>query len=347
MNMAELQVLAPSTHWLEFLFLPSPLELADSEPLSVYGTDYLQEVSELFSHIEPSILNSHLVQKTTQSVNCCFESTQKLLETLPGTKKSCGPGQQTCVSNTDVTLGFTLGCLSAAATFDWQSKEIAEGVISEITWRSPRGSCAAKEKADTVYESTGSLDFVLEPKERDDVYDGQEVSDSLLQNVFHLHNVSAKVMADRHKPPIQDQWSMTPQVKADHHPTKNETVFPASILQTPFCTHNHPKVLNFGGIGMVMGHERTRLGTRGLNDKEGNLWWNDSLATFQNHRTYMERQHSQYQVSWGRLTGHQLLGEPKSASNISRARLGKCREQWLPTVGLTHRQLFSVGFAQV
>lgn len=40
--------------WLEFLsFLLSPLELSDSEPVVVYGTDYLQQVSELINHTEP------------------------------------------------------------------------------------------------------------------------------------------------------------------------------------------------------------------------------------------------------------------------------------------------------
>lgn len=40
--------------WLEFLsFLLSPLELSDSEPVVVYGTDYLQQVSELINRTEP------------------------------------------------------------------------------------------------------------------------------------------------------------------------------------------------------------------------------------------------------------------------------------------------------
>ena len=42
--------------WLEFLsFLLSPLELGDSEPVVVYGTDYLQQVSELINRTEPRL----------------------------------------------------------------------------------------------------------------------------------------------------------------------------------------------------------------------------------------------------------------------------------------------------
>ena len=48
------QALAPSMDWLEFLsFLLSPLELGDSEPVVVYGMDYLQQVSELINRTEP------------------------------------------------------------------------------------------------------------------------------------------------------------------------------------------------------------------------------------------------------------------------------------------------------
>ncbi|KAF3827370.1 hypothetical protein GH733_002856 [Mirounga leonina] len=407
MSIVELQALAPSIDWLEFLsFLLSPLELGDSEPVVVYGTDYLQQVSELINHTEPSILNNYLiwnlVQKTTSSLDHRFESAQeKLLETLYGTKKSCMPRWQTCISNTDDALGFALGSLFVKATFDRQSKEIAEGMISEIrtafeealgqlVWMDEKTRQAAKEKADAIYDMIGFPDFILEPKELDDVYDGYEVSeDSFFQNMLNLYNFSAKVMADQlRKPPSRDQWSMTPQtVNAYYLPTKNEIVFPAGILQAPFYTRNHPKALNFGGIGVVMGHELTHaFDDQGREyDKEGNLrpWWqNESLAAFRNHTACMEEQYSQYQVNGERLNGRQTLGENiadngglKAAYNVSglaglwwlrptcpgglggagqwvevayKAWLRKHgEEQQLPAVGLTNHQLFFVGFAQV
>uniref|UniRef100_A0A286XUY4 endothelin-converting enzyme 1 n=1 Tax=Cavia porcellus TaxID=10141 RepID=A0A286XUY4_CAVPO len=380
MSISELQALAPSVDWLEFLsFLLAPLELSDSEPVVVYGTDYLQQVSDLINRTEPSVLNNYLiwnlVQKTTASLDRRFESAQeKLLETLYGTKKSCTPRWQTCISNTDDALGFALGSLFVKATFDRQSKEIAEGMISEIrsafeealdmlAWMDEKTRQAAKEKADAIYDMIGFPDFILEPKELDDVYDGYEVSeDSFFQNMLNLFNFSAKVMADQlRKPPSRDQWSMTPQtVNAYYLPTKNEIVFPAGILQAPFYARNHPKALNFGGIGVVMGHELTHaFDDQGREyDKEGNLrpWWqNESLAAFRNHTACMEEQYSQYQVNGERLNGLQTLGENiadngglKAAYNAYTAWLRKHgEEQRLPAVGLTNHQLFFVGFAQV
>jgi endothelin-converting enzyme len=48
-----------------------------------------------------------------------------------------------------------------------------------------------------------------------------------------------------------------PTVNAYYTPTKNQIVFPAGILQAPFYDTDHPQSLNFGGMGVVMGHELT------------------------------------------------------------------------------------------
>ncbi|MBW03936.1 Endothelin-converting enzyme 2, partial [Eschrichtius robustus] len=242
-----------------------------------------------------------------------------------------------------------------------------EEALGQLVWMDEKTRQAAKEKVssgqDAIYDMIGFPDFILEPKELDDVYDGYEVSeDSFFQNMLNLYNFSAKVMADQlRKPPSRDQWSMTPQtVNAYYLPTKNEIVFPAGILQAPFYARNHPKALNFGGIGVVMGHELTHaFDDQGREyDKEGNLrpWWqNESLAAFRNHTACMEEQYSQYQVNGEKLNGRQTLGENiadngglKAAYNAYKAWLRKHgEEQQLPAVGLTNHQLFFVGFAQV
>ncbi|XP_011837326.1 PREDICTED: endothelin-converting enzyme 2 [Mandrillus leucophaeus] len=355
MSISELQALAPSMDWLEFLsFLLSPLELSDSEPVVVYGMDYLQQVSELINRTEPSILNNYLiwnlVQKTTSSLDRRFESAQeKLLETLYGTKKV---GSLTLPPRSDPAEGMISEIRTAF-----------EEALGQLVWMDEKTRQAAKEKADAIYDMIGFPDFILEPKELDDVYDGYEVSeDSFFQNMLNLYNFSAKVMADQlRKPPSREQWSMTPQtVNAYYLPTKNEIVFPAGILQAPFYARNHPKALNFGGIGVVMGHELTHaFDDQGREyDKEGNLrpWWqNESLAAFRNHTACMEEQYNQYQVNGERLNGRQTLGENiadngglKAAYNAYKAWLRKHgEEQQLPAVGLTNHQLFFVGFAQV
>lgn len=380
MTVADLQVLAPTVDWMDYLlFALSPLDLNDTEPVVVYAKEYLQQVSELINTTDKSILNNYmmwnLIQKTASSLDQRFENAQeKLLETIYGTKKSCTPRWQTCISNTDDTLGFALGSLFVKATFDKESKAIAEEMINEIRtafknslddldWMDDKTRQAAKEKADAIYDMIGFPNFILDNKELDDVYDGYEVSeDSFFQNVLNFYNFSAKVMADQlRKPPNKDQWSMTPQtINAYYLSTKNEIVFPAGILQAPFYARNHPKALNFGGIGVVMGHELTHaFDDQGREyDKDGNLrpWWqNSSVEEFKNRTECMVEQYNQYFVNSEHINGKQTLGENiadngglKAAYHAYKNWLRKnSEEKLLPAVNLNNHQLFFVGFSQV
>nr|XP_046246021.1 endothelin-converting enzyme 2b isoform X3 [Scatophagus argus] len=380
-TIAELQLLAPAVDWLDYLSSSlSPLELNDTEPVVLYAREYLQQVSDLINKTDRSLLNNYmmwtLVQKTVSSLDQRFENAQdKLLESLYGTKKqSCTPRWQTCIGNTDDTLGFALGALFVKATFDKHSKEIAEEMINEIrsafkealdrlSWMDDQTRQAAKEKADAIYDMIGFPEFILDPKELDDVYDGYEVSDdSFFQNMLNFYNFSSRVMADQlRKTPNKDQWSMTPPtVNAYYMPTKNGIVFPAGILQAPFYAHDHPKALNFGGIGVVMGHELTHaFDDQGREyDKEGNLrpWWqNSSVDAFRQRTECMVDQYSRYLVNGEHVNGKQTLGENIADNGGLKAAYHAYRswvqrnggEKRLPAVNLTNDQLFFVGFAQV
>ncbi|CAL8374717.1 unnamed protein product [Gadus morhua 'NCC'] len=288
--------------------------------------------------------------------------------------QSCTPRWQTCIGNTDDTMGFALGALFVKETFDRNSKGIAEQMINEIrtafkesldqlSWMDPDTREAAKDKADAIYDMIGFPDFILDPKELDDVYDGYEVGEeSFFNNMFNFYNFSSRVMSEQlRKRPSRDQWSMTPPtVNAYYMATKNGIVFPAGILQAPFYSHDHPKALNFGGIGVVMGHELTHaFDDQGREyDKEGNMrpWWqNSSLQSFQQRTECMVEQYSRYTVNGEKVNGRQTLGENiadngglKAAYNAYRSwvRLNG-EEKRLPAVNLTNDQLFFLGFAQV
>ncbi|XP_031459407.1 endothelin-converting enzyme 2 isoform X2 [Phasianus colchicus] len=343
MSIAELQVLAPAIDWLDYLsYALAPLELAETEPVVVYGDAYLQQVSELINSTDRSVLNNYLiwnlVQKTASSLDQRFETAQeRLLETLYGTRKA-----EEMIS--EIRTAFEVS-------------------LEQLDWMDEKTRQAAKEKADAIYDMIGFPDFILDNKELDDVYDGYEVSeDSFFQNMLNFYNFSAKVMADQlRKPPNRDQWSMTPQtVNAYYLPTKNGIVFPAGILQAPFYARNHPKALNFGGIGVVMGHELTHaFDDQGREyDKEGNLrpWWqNSSLEAFKNRTACMTEQYGRYTVHRENVNGRQTLGENiadngglKAAYNAYKSWLQKNgEEKQLPALALTNHQLFFVGFAQV
>ena len=91
------------------------------------------------------------------------------------------------------------------------------------------------------------------------------------------------MIAKAGKPVDKDEWLMTPQtVNAYYNPTTNEICFPAAILQAPFFDMNADDAMNYGAIGVVIGHEMTHgFDDQGRQyDKDGNLkdWWTEEDA---------------------------------------------------------------------
>ena len=89
---------------------------------------------------------------------------------------------------------------------------------------------------------------------------------------------TADNLADLKKPVDKSVWFMSPQtVNAYYNPTTNEICFPAAILQPPFFNPEADDAVNYGAIGVVIGHEMTHgFDDQGRQfDKDGNLndWW--------------------------------------------------------------------------
>ena len=88
----------------------------------------------------------------------------------------------------------------------------------------------------------------------------------------------------------REEWHMTPQtVNAYYNPTTNEICFPAAILQPPFYNSAADDAVNYGAIGVVIGHEMTHgFDDQGRQfDKNGNMnnWWTEEDATAFKQRT--------------------------------------------------------------
>jgi putative endopeptidase len=96
-------------------------------------------------------------------------------------------------------------------------------------------------------------------------------------------------MAEAGKPVDKSKWHMSPQtVNAYYNPTTNEICFPAAILQPPFFNPDADDAVNYGAIGVVIGHEMTHgFDDQGRQfDKNGNLneWWTEEDAIAFNKR---------------------------------------------------------------
>ena len=118
------------------------------------------------------------------------------------------------------------------------------------------------------------------------------------------------------KPTDKTEWGMTPQtVNAYYNPTTNEICFPAAILQPPFFNPDADDAVNYGAIGVVIGHEMSHgFDDQGrLFDKNGNMtnWWTDEDdAKFRAKAEKLAAQFDEVEVLPGvHANGHFTLGE--------------------------------------
>ena len=136
----------------------------------------------------------------------------------------------------------------------------------------------------------------------------------------NMHNVSMWHQADTYskwgKPVDRTEWGMTPQtVNAYYNPLANEIVFPAAILQAPFFDPAASDAENYGGIGVVIGHEMTHgFDDQGRNfDAEGNMvnWWTpEDAEAFEKLTVGLIKQFDEVEVLPGlHANGQYTLGE--------------------------------------
>jgi len=194
------------------------------------------------------------------------------------------PRWKRCVRSTDRSLGMALGKLYVDRTFGAEGKErtlkmvqAIEGAmredIGELNWMSDTTKKKAYEKLNAIVNNIGYPD-----KWRD--YSSVVIKrDDYAGNVqraaaFEVHRVYAKI----DKPTDKKDWGMTPPtVNAYYRASMNDINFPAGILQPPFYAKNMDDAVNYGGIGVVIGHELTHgFDDQGRKfDADGNLhdWW--------------------------------------------------------------------------
>ena len=111
------------------------------------------------------------------------------------------------------------------------------------------------------------------------------------------------------------EWDMTPPtVNAYYNPSNNEIVFPAGILQFPFFDENADDAINYGGIGMVIGHEMTHgFDDQGSQyDEIGNMqnWWGKAdMDKFKAKTGAVVKEYSGYKLLGSNVNGELTLGE--------------------------------------
>ena len=169
---------------------------------------------------------------------------------------------------------------------------------------------------------------------------------------------TADNLADLGQPVDKAQWLMSPQtVNAYYNPTTNEICFPAAILQPPFFNPEADDAVNYGAIGVVIGHEMTHgFDDQGRQyDKDGNLndWWTkEDAEAFDQRAQRLVAQFDAIEVNKEGLhaNGAFTLGENIADQGGLRVAMTALRNSWgdthpEPIDGYTAEQRFYISYA--
>jgi putative endopeptidase len=245
----------------------------------------------------------------------------KFQQALTG-QKELSPRWKRCINATDASLGEALGQRYVDETFGVEGKQrmlkmvnALEGAlhrdITELPWMTEATKKQALIKLAAIRNKIGYPD-----KWRDysklTITRG-DLSGNLQHAVeFEAHRQIMKIG----KPVDRAEWGTTPPtVNAFYSGERNEIVFPAGILQPPFFDRNMDDAVNFGGIGLVIGHELTHgFDDEGRQfDPKGNLrdWWTpEDAKEFEKRATCVADEYGSFvSIDDLKLNGRLTLGE--------------------------------------
>ncbi len=320
---AELQKMTPKFDWTGF-FDQAKLPTI---PLNVEEPKFMEEFNKLLASASladwKTYLKWHVIHDSAPYlsqpfVDENFNFYQKQLAGLSEIK----PRWKRCATATDDYLGEAVGQEYVARYFPPAAKARAKEMIvnivaamsetvNQLDWMSPETKKKAQEKISTIDIKVGYPD-----KWKD--YSHLNITRG---DYFGDVEAAAKfVVADNlstiGKPVDRGRWGMTPPTSnAYYNPLKNEIVFPAGILQPPAFDMNATDAVNYGAIGVVIGHEISHgFDDEGAQfDAQGRLnnWWTaEDLKKFQAKTACVVNQFDGYYIEPGvHHNGKLVLGE--------------------------------------
>lgn len=267
-----------------------------------------------------------------------------------------------CTRITDTSIGEITGRYWVREKFPGESKDVALGMIKDIEDAFSAGlprlewmDDSTRERAvGKVAKITNKIGF---PDRWRDYSALAVTPDDHLGNVLAARRFeNAREAAKVAQPAPRDEWFMSaPTVNAYYNATLNEMVFPAGILQPPFFSKDFPAAMNYGAIGMVMGHELSHgfddQGRKFDGDGKMSEWWAPEVAQkYEARAACVESQYSDYAVPDGtHVKGDLTLGENIADLGGMRLAFRAFKAKGAPPAnvpGLTDDQLYFVAAAQ-
>jgi len=366
LTVAELAALAPDFRWDAYF---RTLGLGP-EPVLVRQPDFFRAFSALVRELPlaqwRNYLRWHALSSAAWSLSPPFEQEHFAFygTVLSGTRELSERWKR-MQDATDGALGDTLGRLYVQQAFSPAARSRALDLVAHLRaalgerirgldWMGPDTRAAALDKLDRLTVKIGYPDTW-----RDESGLGATRT-SFAENLVRAARFEfRRDLAKLGRPVDRDEWSMTaPTVNAYYNPQLNEIVFPAGILQPPFFDPEADDAVNYGAIGMVIGHELTHgFDDQGRQyDARGDLrdWWTAAdTAAFTARADLVVRQFDALEALPGLpVNGRLTLGEniadlgglKLAFAAYQKAVAGRPR---LPSPdGFTGEQRFFLGYAQ-
>jgi putative endopeptidase len=366
MTLDELKKLAPDLSWDGYL---AGLGFPAITAFNVAEPEFFKKLDAMSKSVRApewrEYLRWHLAKSASPYLSQKFvDEWFHFRQVLTGTK-TLQPRWKRCVRAVDMMMGEALAQPFVKAYLGEDGKSTAEqmvagietsmkGELDGLSWMDDATRTKAEEKLSKVLNKIGYPAHWRN-------YDGLSISrGSLLADVGAAAEFETKREMNKvGKVVDKDEWGMTPPtVNAYYDPTMNQMVFPAGILQPPFYAKTQAPALNFGAIGMVVGHELTH----GFDDEgrqfdgDGNLrdWWSPAVGgEFDRRAGCVEKQYDDYvAIEDVHVKGKLTLGEniaDLGGIKLSFAAFQRAEKEHPatpPLAGFTPEQEFFVGFGQ-
>ncbi len=370
MPVSGLDGLTPGFQWKEFL---TGIDAPAIPVINVGMPDFFKAMDQVIATQDLATIQSYLRFHAINSVapwlsqpyeQASFEFFQ---HTLAGQAEQSARWKR-CTMLTDRVLGFAVGEDWVKQHFPPQAKQNMEQMVAalktslgediqNLPWMTDATKKQALVKLSEFRQKIGYPEHWRDYSKLT-VSRGNFIVDLHHASHFEVNRELNKIG----KPVNEKEWGMTPPtVNAYYNPPQNDINFPAGILQPPFYSYGMDPAVNFGGIGVVIGHEMTH----GFDDEgsqydgHGNVrnWWTPQDRKAFDERTDCEvKEYGGFEPIPGvHLNGRLTLGENTAdngglriayqALQTTLAKEGKSLNEKVD--GYTEAQRYFIAFAQI
>ncbi|KAI8334149.1 hypothetical protein EDC96DRAFT_488244 [Choanephora cucurbitarum] len=352
MSIAELHQKYPAIDWIKFFRHLIPDDASLPEKIIVVTPRFIEALNDWIANsptsadaISTQSMREFLTIKVIMSYidtvdKKTREAYRKMYSKIASGTVAPPSRARTCISSTSRVFGQLLGRYFVMKNFggERQRKQVSEFMenikqswserLNAVDWLDSETKARALDKVKKIAHKEAYSIMAPDVRSSDSLgkyYASITTDPSSYFNsqksarLWNVKNEWKKVAEEVDKA----EWYMTPhEVNAYYTPVFNEIVVPAGILQNPFYHSDLPQYLNYGGIGVVIGHEITHAfdNSGRLYDGDGRLneWWTDATSkAFDSKSQCFIDQYSKFSVKGNNNTEYHVNGKMTLGENLA------------------------------